>query len=61
MLCFIDYEKAFDRVQHHKLIQILNRLDIDQKDIRCNQSLYWNQMAEVRVGNDLTETKPTNL
>jgi len=33
MLCFIDYEKAFDRVQHPKLIQILNRLDIDQKDI----------------------------
>jgi len=39
-------------------IQILNRLDIDQKDIRCIQSLYWNQMAEVRVGNDLTEARP---
>jgi len=49
MLCFIDYEKAFDRVQHHKLIQILSRLNIDQKDI---------QMAEVRVSNDLTEAKP---
>jgi len=58
MMCFIDYEKAFDRVQHHILIQILNRLDIDQKDIRCIQSLYRNQMTKVRVGNDLTEARP---
>jgi len=58
MLCFLNYEKAFHRVQHHKLTQILNILDIDQTDILCIQSLYWNQMAEVRVGNDLTEARP---
>jgi len=51
-------KRVFEGVQHHKLIQILNRLDIDQKDIRCIQSLYWTQLAEVRVGNDLTEARP---
>ena len=49
VLCFIDYEKAFDKVQHHKLIQILKQLDIDQKDIRCIENLYWNQTAQVRI------------
>lgn len=37
-LCFIDYEKAFDKVQHCKLIKILRNLDINQKDINCIES-----------------------
>lgn len=57
MLCFIDYEKAFDRVQHHKLVHILRRLDIDGKDIRCIENLYWNQTAEVRTGGQVTEAQ----
>ena len=57
MMCFIDYEKAFDRVQHHKLVEILKRLDIDQKDIRCIESLYWNQSATVKVDNEVTEAQ----
>ena len=31
---FIDYEKAFDRVYHRKLIEILEDYEIDGKDIR---------------------------
>lgn len=53
-MCFIDYEKAFDRVRHQKLVQILRRLDIDQKDVRCIENLYWNQSAAVRVDNEIT-------
>lgn len=55
-LCFIDYEKAFDRVQHHKLMQLLKRLDIDQKDIRCIENLYWNQTAQIEVDNNMSNT-----
>ena len=47
-ICFIDYAKAFDSVKH------MERLDIDGKDLRILQSLYWNQRAAVRVKGDLT-------
>lgn len=40
-LCFLDYEKAFDRVQHHKLMLLLKKFDVDQKDIWCTEGLYW--------------------
>lgn len=55
-LCFIDYEKAFDRVQHHKLMQLLRGLDIDQKDIRCIENLYWNQTAQIKLDNNMSNT-----
>ena len=48
-ICFIDYEKAFDRVFHTKLMNILKTLDMDGKDIRLIQNLYWNQIAAVRL------------
>ncbi|KAJ2952534.1 hypothetical protein O0L34_g6852 [Tuta absoluta] len=48
-ICFIDYEKAFDRVQHQKLIEILHNTGIDSKDIRIIRNLYWQQTANVRV------------
>ncbi|CAH2229174.1 jg21606 [Pararge aegeria aegeria] len=54
-LCFIDYEKAFDRVLHDRLIAILHNIGLDGKDIRIIQNLYWNQRAKVRVGNEETE------
>lgn len=53
-LCFVDYEKAFDRVQHHKLMKILKTLGIDGKDVRCIENLYWNQTAKIRVGRETT-------
>ena len=33
-LCYIDYSKAFDKVRHEKLFNILEHLDIDGKDLR---------------------------
>ncbi|CAH2241180.1 jg3246 [Pararge aegeria aegeria] len=54
-LCFIDYEKAFDRVLHDRLIAILHNIGLDGKDIRIIQNLYWNQRAKVWVGNEETE------
>ena len=42
-ICFIDYEKAFDRVQHGKMTEMLRNLDIDGKDIKCIKNLYWEQ------------------
>ena len=33
-MCFIDYTKAFDKVQHEELLKLLQSLDLDGKDIR---------------------------
>lgn len=54
-ICFIDYEKAFDRVQHTKLIEVLLLKGLDSRDIRIIKNLYWDQKAAVKVENELTE------
>lgn len=51
-ICFIDYAKAFDRVQHQKLITSLKNIGIDGKDLRLIANLYWDQTATVRVDGD---------
>ena len=56
-LCFIDYSKAFDKVRHEKLFNILEHLDIDGKDLRVIRILYWDLSAAVRIGGELSEYK----
>lgn len=53
-LGFINYEKAFDWELYHKLIQLLGGMDLDQKDIRFIENLYWHQSAHVRLYNGTT-------
>ena len=50
-LCFIDYRKAFDWVRHDQLIQDLQDINVDGKDLKKIINLYWNQEASVRIGN----------
>lgn len=52
--CFIDFEKAFDRVNHRKLLETLRQSGLDDKDIRIISNLYWKQKARVRVENALS-------
>ena len=52
-LCFIDFNKAFDRVRHKRLLDMLQSLDLDGKDIRLIKNLYWNQSAAIRYQNEL--------
>lgn len=54
-VCFIDFEKAFDRVRHVRLIETLQRMEIEDRDILLLKNLYWNQSAIVRV-DDNSET-----
>lgn len=54
-LCFIDYEKAFDRVRHQQMLEILQRVGLDNRDLRIIANLYWNQRANVRVEDALSE------
>lgn len=53
--CFIDYEKAFDRVDHQKLIDCLKSVGMRGKDIRFIRNLYWNQEAYIRLGSGTSD------
>ena len=47
--CFTDYEKAFGKVGHAKLFEILKDLEVDGKGLRLIKILYWRQKAGVQV------------
>lgn len=55
--CFVDYQKAFDKIQHQKMIQVLKSTGMDDKDLRIIQNLYWNQTATIKInaGDETTE------
>ena len=46
---FIDYEKAFDRVDWKKLMRVLRRLGVDYRDRRLIENLYMGQAFTVRI------------
>ena len=52
--CFVDDEKAFDKVRHEKLFGILKDLEVDGRDLRLIKNLYWRQKAGVRVGEEIS-------
>ena len=54
-ICFLDYEKAFDRVRHEPLMRCLSEIGVDGKDIKIIRNLYWDQTASVRIMNELSE------
>ena len=54
-ICFIDYVKAFDCVKHDKLLDFIESLDIDGKDLTLIRSLYYDQKAAIRIMGDLGE------
>ena len=48
-VCFIDWQKAFDRENWTKLMQILNRIGIDWRERRLISKLYMGQKVKVRL------------
>lgn len=54
-ICFIDFEKAFDRVKHEKLFNTLGNVGIDDKDIRLLKNLYWHQIANIKIDNNISK------
>src|SRR6188508_687410 len=48
-ICFVDYEKAFDRVDWVKMLSILKEVDVDWRDRRLIVNLYMQQRAVVKV------------
>ena len=54
-LCFIDYTKAFDCVDHNKLWKILKEMGIPDHLTRLLRNLYAGQEATVRTGHGTTD------
>ena len=53
--CFIDYAKAFDSVDHHKLWKILREMGIPDHLTCLLRNLYAGQEATVRAGHGTTD------
>ena len=53
--CFIDYDKAFDCVDHNKLWEILKEMGISDHLTCLLRNLYAGQEATVRTGHETTD------
>jgi len=53
--CFVDWQKAFDRVNWTKLMQILKETGIDWRERRLISKLYMDQSVKIRL--DQGETR----
>ncbi|GFR92268.1 RNA-directed DNA polymerase from mobile element jockey-like [Elysia marginata] len=54
-LCFIDYAKAFNRVNHEKLMEVLAKAGIPSHERRLVCEIYWNQSTKVKLTSGTTE------
>uniref|UniRef100_A0A803SZA4 Reverse transcriptase domain-containing protein n=1 Tax=Anolis carolinensis TaxID=28377 RepID=A0A803SZA4_ANOCA len=53
--CFIDYSRAFDCVDHNKLLQVLDGMGIPSHLVCLLRNLYNNQVATVRTNHRTTD------
>lgn len=60
ILIFLDWEKAFDKLNHSKLIETLERMKIDKKMIDNIQALYGNPMFRTVHNNRTSDWKKQN-
>ena len=54
-ICFIDYDKAFDCVDHNKLCEILKEMGIPDHLTCLFRNLYAGQEATLRTGHGTTD------
>ena len=52
-ICSIDYVTPFDWVKHDKLMELIERLGIEGKDLRPIKNLYYDQKAAIRIKGEL--------
>uniref|UniRef100_A0A8D8SHV0 Craniofacial development protein 2 n=1 Tax=Cacopsylla melanoneura TaxID=428564 RepID=A0A8D8SHV0_9HEMI len=53
--CLIDYKKAFDRVKHEMMVEILKQIGTDARTINIITNLYWNQTAVLKIDGEHTD------
>src|SRR5580698_431469 len=50
-ICFVDFEKAFDRVNWVKMMDALKSIGVDWRDRKLIRELHMGQEAVIRVAN----------
>jgi hypothetical protein len=55
-VCFIDWQKAFDRVRWAKLMEILKKTGIDWRERRLISKLYRDQSVRLRLDEGVTKS-----
>ena len=54
-ICLVDFEKAFDRLDWVKMLEILRKIGVDWRDRRLILNLYLNQRAVVKIQEEFTD------
>ena len=60
-VCFVHFEKAFDRVKWTKLFEVLKKIGLDWRDRILIMNLYMHQTAVVRTENGDSESGEIGL
>jgi hypothetical protein len=53
-MCFVDYQKAFDRVKHDRLVEVMERAGVPELERRLIINLYWKQTAVIRWDSEIS-------
>ena len=54
-ICFVNFEKVFDRIRWDKLMEILKKIRVDWREPRIIKELYMGQVATVRTNEGETD------
>ena len=55
-LCFIDWQKAFDRVDWSKLLEMLRNIGVNWRERRLIRNLYMGQRVKLRLNQGETDS-----
>ena len=50
----MDYQKAFDRVKHDKLTEVMEKAGVPELERRLITNLYWRQSAAVKWDGEIS-------
>ena len=56
-LCFKDYNKAWEKLKHDELLHLLGDMGLDERDLRIQQNMYYQQSAKVHSGQMVRKSK----
>ena len=54
-ICFVDFEKTFDRIDWVKMVKILKKIGVDRRDRRLIMNLYMNQKAVIKIQQEVSD------
>ena len=60
-LCFIDWQKAYDRVDWTKLLEILRNIGVNWRERRLIRNLYMGQRVKLRLNQGETDSAVLRL